>query len=222
MIYLFAGDDATTRHKAYEKFIATATEGVETFFISRNDFDKVHVESLYSGAGLFFSKCNVVFTQVLEHEDIADFILEKLPVIAESQNDFIFLEGKLKKPVLDAFKKALPTGRQAVPYLNIYDLSKEKKEKFDNFLLATAFSNKDKVNLWIYFRQAMDRGVGMEELVGVLFWKAKDMILKKNFGKFKESELQNFTSKISYLLPEARRDGLDDEAAFERFLLEAF
>jgi hypothetical protein len=88
--------------------------------------------------------------------------------------------------------------------------------------MANALGDRDKRNLWIYFRQAMDKGVGMEELIGVLFWKAKDMILKKKFGKFKESELKNFASKISYLLPEARKEGRDDETAFEQFLLEAF
>ncbi len=70
--------------------------------------------------------------------------------------------------------------------------------------------------------QAMDKGVGMEELVGVLFWKAKDMLLKKNFSKFSEVELQAFASKLSYLLPKARKEGLDDESVFEQFLLEAF
>ena len=120
----------------------------------------------------------------------------------------------MKKPVLDAFKKSRAE-------LKIFELSKEKKEKFDNFLLANAFGNRDKLNLWIYFRQAVDLGVGMEELIGVLFWKGKDMILKKNFAKFKPEELENFVSKISYLLPEARKEGIDAEAAFERFLLEA-
>ena len=99
---------------------------------------------------------------------------------------------------------------------------KEKKEKFNNFLLANAFGARHKLNLWIYFRQAVDRGVMMEELTGVLFWKVKDMLLNKNFSKFKEAELKKIASKLSYLLPEARKKGLDAEMAFEQFLLEAF
>ena len=131
---------------------------------------------------------------------------------------FIFLENKLTKPILDDFKKARAE-------LNVFELPKQgenSKEKYDNFRLANAFGDRDKLHLWIYFRQAMDKGVGMEELIGVLFWKAKDMILKKNFSKFKEEELKNFASKISYLLPEARKKGLDNESAFEQFLLEVF
>ena len=88
--------------------------------------------------------------------------------------------------------------------------------------MANAFGAKDKLNLWIYFRQAMDLGVGMEELVGVLFWKIKEMLLKKDFRKFSEAELKNFASRLSSLLPEARQAGRDAESAFEQFLLEAF
>jgi hypothetical protein len=121
----------------------------------------------------------------------------------------------LNKPILDAF-------RSARAELNIFELPKEKKEKYDNFILTYDLERRDKLNLWIHFREAMDLGVGMEELIGVLFWKGKDMLLRKNFSKFKEAELINFVTKISYLLPEARKQGRDDEAAFEQFLLEAF
>jgi len=215
MIYLFSGDDVKNKHKSYEKFIKSMPAGMETFFIGKNDFDTTQVESLYSGSGLFFTKCMVVFTDVFEKEETLDFVLNKLNLMGESGNDFVFLEGKLKKGVIDAFKKARAE-------INIFELPKEKKEKYDNFLLANAFGERDKLHLWIYFRQAMDVDVGMEELVGVLFWKAKDMILKRNFSKFSETELKNFAAKLSYLLPEARKEGKDAEAVFEQFLLDAF
>ena len=215
MIYLFSGDDTKTKYKNYEKFISTYPKEIEVFSISKNNFDRMQIESLYSGAGLFFNKCLVAFVDVFEREETRDFILEKLDLISQSQNDFVFLEGKLNKSILDAFKKVRAE-------MNIFELTKEKKEKFNSFLLANALEDKNKLQLWIYFRQAIDHGVGMEELIGILFWKAKDMILKKSFGKFKEAELQNFVSKISYLLPEARKRGLDDESAFEQFILEAF
>ena len=215
MIYLFTGDDFKNKYSASEKFIKSIPKSVETFFISKNDFNPMQVESFYSGSGLFFSKSTVVFSDIFEREEIRDFILKKLELISESQNDFVFIESKLNKPILDAFRKARAE-------LNIFELPKEKKEKYDNFILAYDFEKRDKLNLWIHFRQAMDKGVGMEELIGVLFWKAKDMILKKNFGKFKEEEINNFANKLSYLLPEARKEGIDAESAFEKFLLEAF
>jgi hypothetical protein len=130
-------------------------------------------------------------------------------------SSFVFLEGKLVKSILDTFKKVKAE-------IKIFELPKEKKEKFNNFLLANAFGLKDKLNLWIYFRQAMDKGVGIEELVGVLFWKMKDMILKGNFTKFTEEDIKKYALKLSYILPEARKSGIDAEIAFEQFLLEIF
>jgi hypothetical protein len=224
MLYLFAGEDTKNKLGSYEKFIKSlpaqtgVPAGAEIFSVSRNNFDKMQIENLYSGSGLFFEKSAVIFSDIFEYEENRNFVLEKLELMARSENFFIFLEGKLNKSVLDAFRKIEPKKIQ----LNIFELPKEKKEKFDNFLIANAFADKDKLNLWIYFRQAMDRGVGMEELVGVLFWKIKDMILKKNFRKFKESELKNFAARLSYLLPQARKEGRDAETALEQFLLEIF
>src|SRR3989339_470988 len=215
MLYLFSGDDAKNKIINYEKFIKSLPKDVEVFRVNRNDFDQVQIESFYSGSSLFSTKSAVVFSGILEYEETREFILEKLELMGKSGNTFVFLEGRLNKPILDTFRKARAE-------LNVFELPKEKKEKFDNFLVANAFANKDKLNTWVYFRQAVDVGVVMEELIGVLFWKIKDMLLKKNFSKFSEEQLKIFVSRISYLLPEARKAGRDAEAAFEQFLLEVF
>jgi len=215
MIYLFTGDDAKKRVDAYGKFLGSIPKSVEIFFINKSEFDALQLQSFYSGAALFSAKSMLVFRDIFEFETARNFILEKLGSMQQSENLFVFLEGKLGRPVIDAFKKA-----EAKIYS--FELPKEKKEKFNNFLLANAFEQKDKLSLWVNYRLAVDLGVGLEELVGVLFWKMKDMLLKKNFRKFTESELKKISSKLSYLLPEARKHGRDAEIVFERFLLEAF
>jgi len=214
MIFLFSGEGAERKRLAYEKFVKTMPKAAEIFSIGKSDFNPLQIESFYSGPGLFFKTCAVVFSGILESAEAREFILSKLERMGESENYFIFLEGKLGKPVLDAFKKARAE-------LNVFEKEEKGEERFNSFLLANALAQKDKLNLWIYFRQAIEAGVSLEELAGVLFWKAKDMILKRNLGKFKEEELQNFAGKLSYLLPEARRDSRDAEAAMEEFLLEA-
>ena len=214
MIYVFSGDDSLKKVSNYEKFVASISKDAEVLNIGKNDFNAMQVESLYSGSGLFASKSVVIFINILEKESAREFVLNKMPEMQSSPNDFIFLEGKLLKSILDKFIKA---GAK----VNNFELTHAERERFNNFLLADAFYAKDKLNLWIYFRQAMDKGVGMEELVGVLFWKIKDMILKKNFRKWKVEELKEFGKKITTILPEARKKGIDDEAAFEKFLLEA-
>ena len=215
MIYLFTGDDTKNKFISYEKFIKSIPTSTAIFFINRNEFNPIQIESFYSGSSLFSVLSAVIFQNIFEREETRDFVLEKLKLMGESANSFIFLEGKLNKYILDAFKKVRAE-------LNIFELSKEKKEKFDNFLVANAFGKRDKLNTWIYFRQAMEKGVGMEELIGVLFWKIKDMLIRKDFHKFSESELKNSATRLSYLLPEARKEGRDAESAFEQFLLEIF
>ena len=106
MIYLFCGDDTKNKHKGYRDFIKSVPKSTETFFVGKNDFDPMSVESLYSGAGLFFAKCLVVFTNIFEKETTLDFILEKLDFLIQSSSTFVFLEGKLPKSTLDAFRKA--------------------------------------------------------------------------------------------------------------------
>jgi hypothetical protein len=212
MIYLFTGDDATNKIKSYESFLK-GQGSLPLISISKNNFNEMDTESLYSGASLFDSKSVIVFSNILDNQDISLFLLDKLDLLQESNNVFIFLEGKLLKPVLNQFEKVKAT-------VNLFELRKDQKEKFNNFLLADAFAVKDKIKLWLYYRQAVDLGVGLEELTGVLFWKVKDTMLKKNFSKYTEEDLQEIANKISYLLPEARRKGKDAEIVFEKFLLE--
>ncbi len=217
MIFLFTGDDVKNKRTSIDRFLQSFSKN-EILSINRNNFNKTQIESLYSGASLFSPKHVVVFDNIFEYEDNRDFVFEKLELMSESESLFIFLEGKLNKTILDIFRKI----RSKKVEINIFELPKEKKERFDNFLVANAFGQKDKLNMWIYFRQAIDLGVGMEEIVGVLFWKIKDMLIKRNFSKFSEVELKGFVSRLSYLLPEARKSGRDAESAFEQFILEVF
>lgn len=214
MIYLFSGDDAPRKRLAYEKFLKTIPKNTEIFSIGKSDLNPAQIESLCSGPGLFFKTCAVVFSGVLESAEAREFILSKLPRMGESENCFIFLEGGLPKTTLDDFKKARAE-------IDVFEKEERAEGRFNSFLLANALGQKDKLGLWIYFRQAILAGVSLEELTGVLFWKAKDMLLKKNFGKLNETELKNFAGKLSYLLPEARKEGRDAEFAMEQYLLEA-
>ena len=219
MIYLFSGDDTKKKLTSYEAFLKSHTkaekETNEIFFINKNDFDPVQIESFYSGASLFAALSSVVFHDILADDEASAFLLPRLKDMAASANSFIFLEGKLNKPVLNAFKKARAE-------LDVFEAPKEKKEKFNSFVIANAFAAKDKFNTWLYFRQAVDRGVALDELSGILFWKVKDMLLKRNFAKWREEELKNLAGRISYLLPEARKKGPEAESAMEQFLLEVF
>lgn len=211
MIYLFTGDDTINRNKAYQKSLNDFSD-LPLIQINRNNFAIDTVESLYSDANLFDPKSVIVFSYILEDKQNSEFVLDKLEFFASSNNVFIFLENKLLKSVIDLFKNNKSQ-------ISVFELKKEAKEIFNNFLLANAFGFRDKVNLWLYYRQAVEIGVPLEELVGVLFWKVKDMILNKNFLKYKEKELLQIAHDLSVLLPKSRKEGKDAEITFEKFLL---
>lgn len=215
MIYLFAGDDFKKKLENYENFSAKITKDAEIFSISNTNFGENIFESLLGGYGLFNSKKVIFFSNILEREENEEIIIPRLQDMSDSVDSFVFLEGKLNKTVLDAFKKVRAE-------INYFEFPKEKKERFNNFLLADALSNRDKLKLWIYFRQATDLGVSLEELTGVMSWKVKDMILKKNFYKFKKEELQNIAFMLATIIPKSRGDSKDDEASLEKYLLEIF
>lgn len=214
MLYLFSGDDTKKRNTSCEAFLKTF-QGAEMFTITKNDFDLLQIRNFHSGTNLFAAKTAVIFRDILENEELASTILAELPAMGESGNTFIFVERKLLKPALDAFKKARAE-------LNVFELPKQKKEKYDNFLVANALAARDKFNCWLHFRRAVDLGVSLDELSGVMFWKVKDMLLRRNFGKWQEEELKILAARLSCLLPLARKAGPEAESAMEQFLLEVF
>ena len=214
MIYLFAGEEREKKLEAYKKFLDSLPSGAEIYRFEKDTWDSEQVQSLGSGHGLFWAKSAVIFSGVLEDEQIKSFILEKLSLFSESGNDFIFLEGKLLKAILDEFEKARAE-------INLYEKSKAPTRKFNSFTLANSLEARNKKDLWLRFREAMKENIPLEELSGILFWKAKDMLLKKNYRKYSEKELENLAVGISYLLPEARANGDDSEIALEKFILEA-
>ena len=75
MLYLFSGDDAKNKIFSYEKFIKSIPASTGTFFISKNDFDRIQIESFYSGSSLFSVKSAVIFSNIFEYEETRDFIL---------------------------------------------------------------------------------------------------------------------------------------------------
>ena len=89
MLHLFAGDDAKNKLLFYERFISSVPVSTEKFLISRNNFDPMQIESLYSGSSLFSALSATIFQNIFEHEETRNFVLEKLELMGESQNSFI-------------------------------------------------------------------------------------------------------------------------------------
>ncbi len=212
MIYLFFGNDTKLKRKTYLDFMKSIPEGANIFDIHKNNFDSMQFESLYSSNSLFFAKSVVVLNNLFENEDIKEIVLANLANLEKSVNDFIVIEGDLKKAELDAFKKARAE-------INLFEKKEIKKQTFNTFILANNLADRDKLNIWINLQRAYKEGVAVDAIVGILFWKVKDMILKKSFQKFSLEELQKIASELPFLLPKSRLSSKDDQVSLEQFLI---
>lgn len=212
MIYLFFGNDTKLKRKTYLDFIKNIPEGVNIFDINKNNFDPTQFESLYSSNSLFFAKSIVVLNNLFENEEIKEIVFANLINLEKSVNDFIFLEGDLKKAELDAFKKVRAE-------INFFEKKEIKKQSFNTFLLANNLGDRDKLNIWINLQRAYREDIFVDAIVGILFWKVKDMILKKNFQNFSLEELQKIARELPFILSTSRLSSKDDQVSLEQFLI---
>ena len=184
----------------------------EVFKIDAENFSVAELEEKIKGQGLFEKKFIVVLDKVFENKLAMDEILARLKEMKETENLFLILEQKINKPELTKFEKYTE---------KIYKFEAEvsAKKEFNDFALANALGNRDRKNLWLLYRQMIEREVVLEAISGMIFWKVKDMFLKKNFSKFSESELKKLSSKLVEIYHDSHRGLCDFENAMEQFIL---
>ena len=155
-----------------------------------------------------------------------------MPMIAESENVFVFLEDVLKADLLKVFEKHAQ---------KVQEFKKlEKKERFNSFLLADALGRRDKEKLWVLYHQALSEGLAPEELHGTLFWQVKALVgatLVKTGGEaglkpfpwtkaksflrnWKPEELKQVSSKMVSIYHDSRRGEHELQTALEKFILD--
>lgn len=237
MMYLLYGTDADEKQKAYKELLESLSPSNEAclrrqalFFVSDVDFEPDKLEDHIGGAGLFSDRNVIVLEHVLENEEARDFILSKLKELKGSPNIFIFLEREVPKKVLDKIKKT------AEKTLEFKEPDIPMHKKFDVFLLTNALAERNKKKVWTVYHKALSKGALPEELVGILFWQIKTLLLVKegntsglhpfvvkkskafsaNWGL---DELRQLSSRFVALHHESRRTGRELGLELEKFLL---
>ena len=90
--------------------------------------------------------------------------------------------------------------------------------KINVFGIADAFSNRNKIEAWILYREAVSQGIPPEEISGIIFWKIKTMILSGS-KFFSLDELKNNSSELVSLYHNAHRGESDFVIGLEQFIL---
>lgn len=217
MIYFYHGTDTEkARIKAYELVDSLRKKKPDASFfkIDTEHFDISILEEYIGGQGLFVSKNIVLLDRLCEKKEVKEQFLDKLKEIKESENIFIILEGKIDKATATKIEK------KSEKFINFDTTLKiEKKDELNIFEIANALARKNKKEIWVLYRQLIDSGKVPEEIHGVLFWKAKTMLLAGGTYNWKKEELLDFLDKLITVYHEARRGNGELESGVEGIVL---
>ncbi len=231
MLYVYFGNDAIrVRQKAFD-FVHTITEDdslVTT--ISSDRYEEGIITDIAEGSSLFGGIQVCVIDTPSEDSEVFLHVMEQLAVMQDSHNHFILIESVLKA---DEKKKIQSRATK------FEELTSEKKEKFNAFLLTDALLRRDKKSLWLLLMEAQTNGLSNEEIIGVLFWQVKILRLvektksaeeagqkpfvyskaKRALMNFKKGDLDSISKNLLTIYHDGHLGRHDTALALERFVL---
>ena len=177
MLYVFHGTDIQTAvGKAHSLIDSLQAKRPDAAFVKfeADSWDQNAIEGHLGGQGLFSSKYIVFVDRVTENADAKEALPDLLAAMQESSNIFIVLEGKPNAELKRALEKSSEKIVECEPKVAV-----AKKEEFNIFALTSAFASRDAFKAWKIYREAIDAGTAVENILGLLFWKAKSIMNKE-------------------------------------------
>ncbi|HEY4520024.1 MAG TPA: hypothetical protein VJH33_03235 [Candidatus Paceibacterota bacterium] len=208
MLYIYFGSD---REKVRLEVGEALMRYAKTDVVRITDVHALgDVQSVCGGSNLFGDARTVVLDGLFSNIESWGVVERALPYMQKAQDTFFIVEEKLNAATLRTLKEH---AKDVVRF----DVKKEERGG-EIFALANTLKRKDKKMLWIEYQKALARGEAPEAIHGVLFWGAKDMVLRARDVQG-TSRAQSLIIKLTELPHEARRKGVELEYALEQFLL---
>lgn len=246
MIYFIHGTDidkAKAKARDLVDSLRKKKPDASFFKIDADNWNPAAMEEYVGGQGLFENKFIILVDRIGEDKVRRDELIDAVGMMAESNNIFIVLEGKLDKVSLGKIeKKAEKTQEFALAGMGDGPVTKKNKggDDFNIFALGDALGRRDKKQLWVLYRQAIDAGKSPEEIHGTLFWQVKSIVIasraasagdsglapfvyskSKGFAaNFSVGELAKLFDDLISISHDARRGMHELEVGLERVLLE--
>ena len=216
MIYFLYGEDkdkARVKANSLINILQKKKPNSAFFKMTDENYYDSDLDEYIGGQGLFTDKYIVFLDNVFKNKEAKEGMMKKIKDIGSSDNIFIFLEGKIDKTTLTKIEKNAEKTQVFV------GAKKEKKSNYNVFAMTDAFASRDKKKLWLLYLEAIHRDILPEEINGILFWKIKDMIVKRNTRNFTIEELQKLSSQSIFMYHDAHRGLADFTIALEKFVL---
>lgn len=238
MLYVFNGTNTSLSSQKASTLIASlrAKKTDASYVrIEAGQWSPTIIQEHLGGQGLFSNKYIIFLDRVTENSEAKDGLVESIPVMQESPNIFIVLEGKMNAELTKAFEKHA----EKIVVSDANAATGAPKEEFNIFSLADAVGSRDSFKAWMTYRQAIDGGTEPENVVGTILWQLKSMTLavnalsapdaglspfvyskaKKVAGNYSTTELKQLTEKFITIYHEGHRGKVNMELGVERVLL---
>jgi DNA polymerase III delta subunit len=231
MLHVFLGSDVSkVRGEALKKANSLLAPGATITSITPENGSEAMLKDALGATSLFHSHEVCVLDTLSLDEELFLVLGTMAPLLHESQNQFVVIEGTLTAKQKKVFEAA---GVALVEY------QRPEAKEFNVFGLSDALSARDKKTLWILLQEAWRDGRATEELVGTLFWQIKMLRLaevtrtadeagqkpfvynkaKSALRNFKEGELTKFSGELTLLYHEGHIGKRDIKNALEAWVL---
>jgi DNA polymerase III delta subunit len=211
MLHFYSGTDRKKAREAMHAAVAKIQQkGASIVRITDANSPDDLKASLTSG-GMFAQERIVILEGTVENDEMRTIILESLPTLKSSADHFFILEEKPDAATKKQIEKYAENSEK-------FDTAKKSDGGTTIFALANALRAGDKKALWVGYQRELLNDAAPEAIHGVLFWAAKDMMLKSR-SDTEQNRAKDFIAKLAELPHEARRQGEDLEYALERFVL---
>lgn len=234
MIYFLYGSREFTKRelkKVRDALLEKRPDALALYF-DENSLSKIDLGELAQEKSLFEPRFLVELDHVFSAKDFVIPDKNTFSEMQKSENIFFILEEKLPKPTLDLIRSfsEKTSEEKAIP---------AKWKEFSAFSLADALGQKNKQQLWMLFREAVERKYALEEIHGILFWQAKMIMLAhktdsaseagvkpfpyskaKRFAKnYSPKQVEELLSSLSSVLTESREKNIPLENSLEHLIL---
>jgi len=228
MIYLFHGTDiAKVRAKAFAWVVAARAKEPNLAYarLAREELTDAALEDAALSGGLFVSRLLILIddpyppARVASEEDESEeksgttsVFEDHIDALAASDNAIVILA-----PKLSAVKAKKLVAKAKVEYRFDAPVALESKRGF-NSSMVDALGARNREKLWLEINRALAADDAPEMLLGLLHWKARDL-MSKGSRAWKPTDARKLSLDLIELLQSSRRGGLDLDLALEKFAL---
>lgn len=172
-----------------------------------NDVMQIFDLEQYIYPSLFEENIPVVYAKFMIEDNHKDISLDFIKKLAASPTTFFFEEISLLKETIKILEKS-----GAVIYLD--KEKKEIKQKDNLFSIASSIVSENKKTSWLNYQKAIGEH-SIESILGILYWKVRDMMLKNPDNKF----YRNFYKDLLSAHSSAWLNGIPLDLSIEKVIL---